>query len=681
MKRTIDLSHIKTFDLFDKVLSVDRKTNLFQDLRTLYTKEAEKAILTSGITKAEVTDNITTKPNVNAVQISPIPSLYEDNEYLDVEFCAGYGVDARTLTAISYQHRPYHDLPSLDTFIKRENFSIGNFGFLVDNDDYEIEIITNNNVKIIGYSYQINAKKRKSFIAILGVHFDYNSILKVSEKYNANTTELQLIDVMAWRTDFPQIFMCRITGDFYVCNCFKNYIDWKDDFFRIAGLYEEEIIERLKNVQYLENICHYCNKTTPITKTALSGYSDFLLRYAPYFHLECKKRYGSIYHFDKEDRVNLENELREYFGYAKIGEKWTTETQLYNLLKEILPNNQIVFHYRGKEMQGLEIDIFVPELKLAIEYQGEQHYKAIEHWGGKDGLEQRQRNDRIKLQLCKENGYNLVEFSCYDEISRNLIIERIENFVLIDSKLKREITKEEKQENIENTKPQKEEIDCNLCVDYINAFLSYRIENEQRYFNYRIPRVENGVAILSKPIFNCLEGFKFIANKCIINGKFKDTWEYNFSIGFYGPELHIKSKKTKCEYILGFEKNNIFLTTFFWHSENIRYMGDDFWKILLNLSDIEGFKYDVQPIGTETEKSYSELFVSKKSIIFQILRKYFFDKIHGDSWDYLCHIELQYSSNKDFNEIIKDFGNGLKMMYQLNYMLWKVSDLKSKTKN
>jgi len=433
MRYVIDLSEIKTFDLFDKILSIDRKTNLFNDLRKLYAEKVKRAILTSGIIKVELIDYVSANPNINMVQISPIPSLYNSNEILDVDFCARYGIGG-ALSAISYQHGIYCDLPSLDTFVKRKNFSIGNFGFLVNNGDYEIEIITNDDVKIVGYSYQISAKKRKPFIAIFGVHFDYNSILQVANKYNTNTTTLQLVDVMAWGTDFPQIFMCRITGKFYICNCFKNYIDWKNDFFRVArGLYENEITNRIDNITYLDKICHYCNKTTPITQTALSGYSDFLLRYAPYFHLECKKRYGTIYHFVKEDRVNLENELREHWGYPKIGEKWTTETHLYYLFKEIFPNNQIIFHYRGKEMNKLEIDIFIPELKLAIEYQGIQHYSTVEHWGGKEGLKQRQKNDIIKAQLCKENDYNLVEFFYHDEISRDLVIERIEQYTLIEN--------------------------------------------------------------------------------------------------------------------------------------------------------------------------------------------------------------------------------------------------------
>lgn len=51
MKYTIDLTEINAFDLFDEVLSVDRKTNLFKDLRKSYSNKVKTAIIASGIKK------------------------------------------------------------------------------------------------------------------------------------------------------------------------------------------------------------------------------------------------------------------------------------------------------------------------------------------------------------------------------------------------------------------------------------------------------------------------------------------------------------------------------------------------------------------------------------------------------------------------------------------------------
>ncbi|MBK8172840.1 MAG: hypothetical protein IPK60_21230 [Sandaracinaceae bacterium] len=71
----------------------------------------------------------------------------------------------------------------------------------------------------------------------------------------------------------------------------------------------------------------------------------------------------------------------------------------------------------AKELEGLELDVWVPELRLGIEYQGEQHYEAIKHWGGGEGLAKRQSNDR-KAGLCKQLGYTLIEFRFDEGVDR-----------------------------------------------------------------------------------------------------------------------------------------------------------------------------------------------------------------------------------------------------------------------
>ena len=52
--------------------------------------------------------------------------------------------------------------------------------------------------------------------------------------------------------------------------------------------------------------------------------------------------------------------------------------------------------------------VFVPALKLAIEYQGEQHYLPLEHWGGEQGLKDRQAMDKTKRLACQEADIRLL---------------------------------------------------------------------------------------------------------------------------------------------------------------------------------------------------------------------------------------------------------------------------------
>ena len=110
----------------------------------------------------------------------------------------------------------------------------------------------------------------------------------------------------------------------------------------------------------------------------------------------------------------VENLTRDFFGHYKIGEKWASEKELYEIVKSLFSHTEVVFHYRGKELNGLELDIWLPEYKIGIEYQGIQHYKAVEHWGGEDGLIQRINTDSRKKLLCKTLGYKLLEIK-HDE--------------------------------------------------------------------------------------------------------------------------------------------------------------------------------------------------------------------------------------------------------------------------
>jgi hypothetical protein len=58
-----------------------------------------------------------------------------------------------------------------------------------------------------------------------------------------------------------------------------------------------------------------------------------------------------------------------------------SQTQLAKVLQEIFPNNPQKYNFRGfdwlKDKRKLEIDIWLSDLKLAIEYDGEQHFRPV----------------------------------------------------------------------------------------------------------------------------------------------------------------------------------------------------------------------------------------------------------------------------------------------------------------
>lgn len=62
-----------------------------------------------------------------------------------------------------------------------------------------------------------------------------------------------------------------------------------------------------------------------------------------------------------------------------------------------------------KYKSKLRFDFFLPDYNCCIEYQGEQHYKAIQYFGGEKQFEEQKDKDNIKRQWCKENNIKLIE--------------------------------------------------------------------------------------------------------------------------------------------------------------------------------------------------------------------------------------------------------------------------------
>lgn len=60
--------------------------------------------------------------------------------------------------------------------------------------------------------------------------------------------------------------------------------------------------------------------------------------------------------------------------------------------------------------QELELDCYNAQLNLAVEYNGEQHYKFIPYFHKtRDAFYNQQYRDRIKRDICKEKGIVLIE--------------------------------------------------------------------------------------------------------------------------------------------------------------------------------------------------------------------------------------------------------------------------------
>jgi hypothetical protein len=98
-----------------------------------------------------------------------------------------------------------------------------------------------------------------------------------------------------------------------------------------------------------------------------------------------------------------ENEVRVSKGFTVVG-SLVSESILYARIKSHFSNYNVISQYRSKWLGRQSLDIFIEELGIAIEYQGDQHSRAVDYFGGLEGLEKTIQRDKKKYERCKRNG-------------------------------------------------------------------------------------------------------------------------------------------------------------------------------------------------------------------------------------------------------------------------------------
>lgn len=225
-----------------------------------------------------------------------------------------------------------------------------------------------------------------------------------------------------WQWDIR--FICKICGKSYFCDCFKPALEKHYlKAIQVKNQYSEDawphkFIATYQKSQFKRNICHLCRDI----------HSD--LRYChPMYGSNTKVHYGPYIKklsIEKDiDEAEAENEIRDILGIPRINEGWVSETELLNIVRRILPDNEVIHQASPKWLGRQRLDIFIPELLLAIEYQGLQHYQPVTYFGGEDGFNKTKERDTLKAKLCTANDVVLVTFRYDEQITTDLVSTRL----------------------------------------------------------------------------------------------------------------------------------------------------------------------------------------------------------------------------------------------------------------
>ena len=72
------------------------------------------------------------------------------------------------------------------------------------------------------------------------------------------------------------------------------------------------------------------------------------------------------------------------------------------------------------ENKKLRFDFYIDEIKTFIEYDGIQHFKPVELFGGESYFKDIQINDNLKNMWCEENEFGLIRVPYYDDVFEHL---------------------------------------------------------------------------------------------------------------------------------------------------------------------------------------------------------------------------------------------------------------------
>lgn len=117
--------------------------------------------------------------------------------------------------------------------------------------------------------------------------------------------------------------------------------------------------------------------------------------------------------------------------------KYKHEIECRLILHELFPGKKFdkirpSFLKNPKTNKNMEIDCFNEELKLALEYNGIQHYKYIQYFHEKEeNFITQQERDKYKYEQLIQLGYNIIIVS-YDIIDiKSYIIEKLKKYKLL----------------------------------------------------------------------------------------------------------------------------------------------------------------------------------------------------------------------------------------------------------
>lgn len=104
-----------------------------------------------------------------------------------------------------------------------------------------------------------------------------------------------------------------------------------------------------------------------------------------------------------------------------------SEHRMLELLRNTFKGKEVKYCYRPKWLNRMELDVYIPELRLGFEYQGIQHFKPIDFFGGEKAYLAQAHRDRQKKKICDNHKVTIIYFYYDEALTKSLVMQKLTN--------------------------------------------------------------------------------------------------------------------------------------------------------------------------------------------------------------------------------------------------------------
>jgi len=186
----------------------------------------------------------------------------------------------------------------------------------------------------------------------------------------------------------------------------------------VAGSWPHRVVALLEPAEYADGLCHLCVAAREDADAARAAYGEGVEgEHGPYVDLLMRR--------DGMDRRTATAEVKGRLGLAR----WLREAELHRLVKKLFPEATVMREASPAWLGRQRLDVFLPDVGLAIEHQGQQHYEPVAAFGGEEALRRAQERDRVKRDLCAANGVAMVDVRFDDALTLASLRHRLRRWI------------------------------------------------------------------------------------------------------------------------------------------------------------------------------------------------------------------------------------------------------------